>query len=254
MRTCVFLPAAALSAAALAACERPQAAPLDTAAPAAAATATAAPISGGGSTASATAVARGPGPLALPTVFPRTCEGEDCEVEFSAFACAGVELRSAAADTAPIVARISKGDTVNVRSIDLHLVEPGRVVLRRDFALDWVDDGEVRRPATDTLRFAAGDTVYLLHYDALGSWTWWHGGRVQSGNEFWAGPVNERLGGVTRSDDSSVAVGLSHPRRQYWWRVEQPSGTSGWWHADTLHSLLSISWMRRWESGCPPWK
>jgi hypothetical protein len=170
---------------------------------------------------------RGPQPLVMPMVFPRMCEGESCDVEFPALACAAVELRSAAADTAPIVARIATGDTVNVRTIDLHVVKPGLVILRRDFALDWADDGEQRYPAKDTLRFNAGDTVYLLHYESLGSWTWWHRGHLQSGNEFWAGPAHEKLGGVTQSDDSSVAVARSHPRRASWWRVELPSGAPG---------------------------
>lgn len=198
--------------------------------------------------------AEGPAPPMMPMIFPRTCEGEDCQAEFSALACAAVELRSDAADTAPIVARVAKGDTVNVRTQDLHVLKPGRVVVRRDFTLDWADAGEGRYPATDTRRFAAGDTVYLLHYNALGSWTWWYRGEVQSGNEFWAGPRDESLGGVTGSRDSSIAVALSHPRRESWWRVEPQSGAGGWWRADTLYSLLSIPWMQHWATGCPPWK
>jgi hypothetical protein len=195
-----------------------------------------------------------PGALRGPLVFPATCEGEDCDVEFPALACAAVELRATAADTARIVARVVRGDTVQVRTVDLHVDDPGRVVLRRDFALDWVDGGEGRSPAADTLHFAAGDTVYLLHYESLGSWKWWHRGRVQSGNEFWAGPAHESLGGATQSEDSSVAIALSHPRRSSWWRVEPRTGNAGWWRADTLYSLLSINWMRHWDSGCPPWK
>jgi hypothetical protein len=248
MRAHLFL-LAAVALSVVGACERPK--------PAASASAVPEPQAANRDTAPplpavSQASAQRPG---MPMVFPRTCEGEDCGVEFPALACAAVEFRSAAADTAPVVAHVAKGDTVNVRSIDLHVTEPGLVVLRRDFALDWADAGEGRFPAAATLRYAAGDTVYLLHYNELGSWTWWYRGSVQSGNEFWAGPAHERLGGVTRSRDSSVAVARSHPWRETWWRVELPSGASGWWRADTLYSLLSIPWMQHWgETGCLPSK
>jgi hypothetical protein len=107
--------------------------------------------------------------------------------------------------------------------------------------LDWdeyTDGGTF--PRKDTLHLAAGDTVYLLHYLALGSWAWWHRGKDDGGAEFWVGPEDGELGGVISGSDSSVAVALSHPRTADWWRVETRSGASGWWRADSLGSLVNI--------------
>jgi hypothetical protein len=262
-----FSPTAVALSLLLGACERPQRAPLDTAVKPATQPTLSAVVTpsetvrfAGTRQVAPERAPEGSQPPIMPAVFPgpvlfpRACEGEDCEVEFPAFACGAVQLRSAAADTAPIVARVARGDTVDVRSRDLHVLVPGRIVLRRNFALtDWKGE-EGRIPRQDTLRFAAGDTVYLLRYHELGAWTWWHRGGLQDGDEFWAGPRDGELGGVMRKRDSSVAVGLSHPRSEDWWRVQLKSGQSGWWRADTLYSLLSIHWMRHWASGCPPWK
>jgi hypothetical protein len=189
----------------------------------------------------------------MPQVVRGFCQGESCERgDYPALACATVELRSAAADTASVVARVQRGDTVHVRARDLHVLEPGRVVLRRDFALTWdVDAGGDQFPRSDTLHFAAGDTVYLLHYVALGGWVWWYRGREQAGGEFWAGPPDGELGAATHARDSSVAVGLSQPRTADWWQVETRTGRSGWWRADTLHGLLSIFRMQKWDDECP---
>jgi hypothetical protein len=189
----------------------------------------------------------------MPRVIERFCEGESCEVGgYAALACTVVGLRAAASDTAPVVARVERGDTVHVRARDLHVLEPGLIVMRRDFTLDWEMDVESGRyPRTDTLRFAAGDTVYLLHYTELGDWVWWYRGREERGSEFWAGPQDEDLGAATHSRDSSTAVGLTHPVRADWWHVRPRSGKPGWWRADTLHSLMSIAMMQKWNDECP---
>jgi hypothetical protein len=188
----------------------------------------------------------------MPLVIERFCQGESCSVEYPALACAPVELRAAAADSAAVVARVRRGDTVDVRTRNLHVLEPGRVVVRRDFALTWDVDAEGdRSPRQDTLRFTAGDTVYLLHYHELGSWAWWHRGRTASGSEFWAGPEDGDLGGAIFSDDASLAVGLSQPRTEDWWHVVPRSGRPGWWRADTLDGLMSIPAMQKWSDDCP---
>jgi len=257
MRPLFFLATVTL---ALVACERPKAWSVDTPAPVAPVTLAATPPDTGPLEApqvSASSAAEGPPSPVMPAVFPgpvvfpQTCEGESCEVQFPALACAAVELRSAPADTASVAARIAPGDTVEVRTRDLHVLEPGRIVLRRDFALtEWQGEGG-RHPRSDTLRFAAGDTVYLLRYIEVGAWTWWHRGRLQDGDEFWAGPLGDGPGAATHSSDSSVAVALSHPIRADWWRVEPRSGRAGWWRADTLYGLMSIPRMEKWNDECP---
>lgn len=186
----------------------------------------------------------------MPLVFRDACVGEDCETSFPALACEGVELRAAAADGAPVVGRVARGDTVRVATRELHVLQPGMVVVRRDFALTWEDGGEDQVPSRDTLHFAAGDTLYLLRYYALGNWAWWRRGRTESGAEFWAGPSDGELGGTTRSSDSSVAVALSQPRTQDWWRVEPRAGQGGWWLADSARELRSIPGMQHWGESC----
>ncbi len=199
-----------------------------------------------------TPVARSAARPLEPRVIERFCPGESCDTDFPALACAPVDLLSIAADSAPIVARVERGDTVQVRTRDLHVLEAGRVVLQRDFALTWDVDMEGDQiPRADTLTFAAGDTVYLLLYTELGGWVVSHRGREAMSGEFWAGPETGRLGAAIYSSDSSVAVGLSHPRTADWWQVEPRSGRAGWWRADTLYSLMSIPAMQKWNDDCP---
>ncbi|HEY2853415.1 MAG TPA: hypothetical protein VGJ18_11245 [Gemmatimonadaceae bacterium] len=191
------------------------------------------------------------GRLAFPMILDSTCEGEDCETTFAALACDDVVLQAAPSTTAAIVARIKRGDTLNVRRTDLHVLRPGIVVLKRNYVLDSSTDEEgSRSPRPDTLHFAAGDTVYLVQYLGLGSWEWWHRGRTSSGGEFWAGPVNAHRGGVARSKDSTIAVGRSHPVSQAWWLIQRRTGQVGWWAADSARAVRSIQGMKHWDDWC----
>ncbi|HSQ30419.1 MAG TPA: hypothetical protein VLN49_11250 [Gemmatimonadaceae bacterium] len=194
-----------------------------------------------------------PSGLVFPMVFDSTCEGEDCEAtNFLAAACDSAVLRATRSDSSPVVARVGIDDTVLVLSRSLHVLEPGIVLLRREYTLATDDDGEgPPSPRKDTLHFASGDTLYLIRYLELGSWVWWYGGRLQSGYEFWGGDNDESVayGGI--SDDSTNAVRRSVPKIAHWWHVRPRTGREGWWHADPRPALVSLNQMLHWNDNCP---
>ncbi|HXQ77903.1 MAG TPA: hypothetical protein VN797_06840 [Gemmatimonadaceae bacterium] len=193
------------------------------------------------------------GHLVLPIVLVNACEGEDCETQFTALACGDAVLRTEPSVKAPVVARVARGDTVEVRRTDLHIISPGIVILRRAYVLDSDasdDPDQSRIPRADTLRFAAGDTLYLLRYLELGSWLWWRG-RPSSGSEFWAGPAGEGYGGATHRTDSSLAIARSQPKIDVWWLIERQGATSAWWLRDSRGSIRSLPAMKHWGEHCP---
>lgn len=194
------------------------------------------------------------GHLQLPFVSASACEGEDCETSFTGFACAARNLRAAAASSAPVVARIARGDTFSVRRTDVHVVRPGVVVVKRAFAIESDADVESDRlsPRKDTLRFAAGDTVYLLHYGGLGWWYFFHRGKESDAGGFWGTPEALRKGAMGIVDgDSSSAVLRSHPVRETWWLAYRGALPLGWWLVDSTRTLRSVYQMQHWEDYCP---
>lgn len=200
-----------------------------------------------------TGVRVGPGGrLLLPIVFPAACEGEDCQSAFTALACSAVELHAAPDTTSPVVARIAGGDSVHVQRTDLHVLQPGVVVVKRSFVLasEPRDADSGPQPRTDTLHLAAGDTVYLLRYQMLGSWVYRWKGRTTEGSEFWGGPFEgEPIGGAER--DSSRAVARSQPVIDSWWLLDDGTRPLGWWRADSTASLRSKRDMEYWGDHCP---
>lgn len=194
------------------------------------------------------------GHLVLPAVFANACEGEDCESSFTGFACAGVNLRAAPASSAPVVARIARGDTFSVKRSDIHVARPGIVVVKRAFAIesDADMDGGRAHARKDTLRFAAGDSVYLLRYGELGWWHLLHRGKESGAGGFWGTPetlANGALGMV--SGDSSRAVLRSQRVREDWWLVYRGEQPLGWWQRDAARTLRSVFQMQHWEDYCP---
>jgi hypothetical protein len=190
----------------------------------------------------------------LAPTIPRTlhdvCEGEDCTTAFRAFACTALTLRADTHDDAPVVAQVPAHDTVRVTHTDWHLTAPGIVLIRRSFLLDWRSDSEGdRAPRPDTVHFAAGDTVRLLHYMSLGSWRWWYRGRISTGGEFWDG---DSLNGGSELSDSSIAEIVSRPAHEDWWRIELAPERGGWWHAGRGHErALAARYMGEWDGTCP---
>lgn len=188
---------------------------------------------------------------AFPLIFAATCEGEDCETSFPAFACAPVDVRASPSPTAPVVARVARGDTVQVSRADLHVVQPGVVVVKRKTVLDsdFPGDGD-RRPRPDTLRLAAGDTLWLIRYESLGEWDYWWRGRMTSGSGFWGVPATADALGES-STDSSRAIARSQPVTESWWLLSSGARPLGWWRADSLARLRSIRSMEYWGDYCP---
>ena len=189
-------------------------------------------------------------PIPAPLVLDGACEGEDCMTRFAALACADTDLRATASDSAPVVARVSAGDTVEVTQTDLHVLRKGLVVVR-DTVTRGPDDVYTGGDSTSgSLRFLPGDTLHLLRYVELGAWHWMRHGRLEGGMEFWAGPVDGRAGGAMHKKDSTRAVALSHPVVATWWQVTLPGGTTGWWRADERDELLGIPQMEHWMMSC----
>ena len=71
----------------------------------------------------------------------------------------------------------------------------------------------MRRNCTDTLRFFAGDTLYVLNYLDLGSWDWWYRGKAGVGQEFWSGALQRSFSGR----ENLPAVSISAPRGDWWY-------------------------------------
>jgi hypothetical protein len=187
--------------------------------------------------------------LHFPIVVDSACEGEDCDAtNFAAVACDSAVLHAAASDSSPIVARIPVGDTVHVIARSLHILQPGIVLVRRDYTLAN-HSGEGRlAPPPDTSHFFAGDILYLLRYLELGSWMWTYHGKVQSGDEFWGGSIDAKFGGS--SQDTTYAVRLSEPMVAHWWHVQPRRGGSGWWHEETEPALESVNQHVKWGNHC----
>lgn len=187
----------------------------------------------------------------FPLIFARSCEGEDCETSFPAFACAPVDLRASPFPTAPVVARVARGDTVQVSRADLHVVQPGIVVVKARTVIDseFPGDGDPR-PRPDTLRLAAGDTLWLIRYESLGEWDYWWRGRMSSGSEFWGVPPTGEAFGES-SADSSRAIARSQPVTESWWLLSSGARPLGWWRVDSLARLRSLRTMDYWGDYCP---
>ncbi|NUQ20184.1 MAG: hypothetical protein HOQ09_04405 [Gemmatimonadaceae bacterium] len=192
------------------------------------------------------------GRLRFPIVFAASCEGEDCETSFKGLACAAVDLRAAADTAAPVVARVARGDSVHVKRTDLHLVRPGIVVAKRPIvrASETGIDDDRTMPRADTLRIAAGDTVWLLQYEQLGWWRYWWKGRTTDGGQFWGVPADEEAFGEA-THDTSRAVARSQPATESWWLLDDGKHPIGWWRADSTASLRSVYNMEHWDEHCP---
>lgn len=189
----------------------------------------------------------------FPVIFSTSCEGEDCETTFRAFACAPVDLHASPTGDAAVVARVGRGDSVDVRRTDIHVLRPGMIFVKQPIILDSDPDSDTGDPIPrgDTLRLAAGDTVYLLQYLGLGSWYYWSHGKLTSGAEFWGGPPDYSALGASAMADTSRAVARSQPLTEKWWLVARGGRTLGWWRADSVHRLRSVMQMQRWEDYCP---
>ena len=183
----------------------------------------------------------------LPWIVRNTCEGEDCGTQFEAEGCSATALHAEPEETSPVVASIAEGERVQVVRSDLHVNRAGIVVMKRDHVLDkdtGAEDDVV--PRKDTLRFTRGDTMFVLHYLALGRWVVAHHGRTYDTDEFW-GTTTHDMG--ANEGDSSVAIARSRPEREVWLLVATRPGVIGWWRGEHWE-LQSTFAMQHWGDDC----
>ena len=187
----------------------------------------------------------------LPLVLRDDCEGEDCLYAFPAAVCRPTVLRAAPDESAPIVAQLAEGDTVNVKR-ELHVKQVGVVVLKQSFVLDR-DIGNVEDPTSpprsDTVHFTQGDTIYLIRYLSLGAWRWAHRGQQHDSYVFWNTPPDPERG-VGPADSSRAAI-RSWPVREDWWHVRPRRGTPGWLLGTEDADLVSTSDVVHPHEHCP---
>jgi len=185
----------------------------------------------------------------------RACVGEGCHYDYPVVACQDLLLRASDSLDAKEIQTLRKGDTATLVTGNLHLTEPGIVLIKRDYALtdielDYEKDGKWSMPARDTLRFFAGDTLYVLNYLDLGRWEWWYRGNPGAGDEFWSGPLQRSFS--SRRD--LPAVSISEPRGDWWYKLRGRSGSEGWirtagegwWQEKKFVETASGEWK------CPP--
>jgi hypothetical protein len=166
----------------------------------------------------------------LPFIIRGSCEGEDCTYGYKIVACRALSLAASDTGDRTPVGKIQAGDTVRVQTGNFHVVQPGIVVMKRDYAItDKMSEGQSLGPREDTLRFFARDTVYLLDRGELGGWTWWYRGKKQSENEFWSGPAQTAFG----PGEEPAGVSLSLPQGEMWYLLSTSAGLEGWlkWEA-----------------------
>jgi hypothetical protein len=182
-------------------------------------------------------------PVRYPVVEQTSCIGESCDTAFPAVACRSVQLRTAPADTASLGPVIALNDTVDVTQTDLHLEAPGVVQFLAAYVHNRDSNGDgAPTPAKDTVRFSAGDTLYLVRYIGQG---WWdavlRNKQYRISDGYWySSDLPGQLG--TFSLDSSVAIARSYPRVATWWHVSIRDGRQGFWKFD----------QERWREGLKP--
>jgi len=158
-----------------------------------------------------------------------SCPGEDCTYGNLVVACEDLPLvatDSLGAKQTGVT--IHKGDTVTLVTGNLHLIEPGIVLVKRDYAITEYSNAEggPRRPRPDTLRFFSGDTLYVLDYLELGDWNWWYRGKAGASEEFWTGAGQRSFG---PGDRQRPAISISKARGEWWYKLQVDVHDEGGW-------------------------
>ena len=155
--------------------------------------------------------------LPLPRVTRTGCDESGCEHARPALACRELVLHATDSDRAPVLGRIGPGDSLTIMTANLHIVSPGTVFFRNNYAITEKYHGDGARqdePRPDTVRFAAGDTLYVFEQHEEGFVTWWYRGMLGVGMPFW---------------DTAEAVEVSPRRTVFWYKTRRGDGTVGWW-------------------------
>jgi hypothetical protein len=103
---------------------------------------------------------------------------------------------------------------------NFHILSPAKVFMPNGYAITekYDIDGE-HGPRPDTVRFAAGDTLYVFEQDQE-FFAWWYHGMLGHGRRFWYG-------------DASDGIEVSPQRAVYWYEVKRPNHPTGWWKKET---------------------
>ena len=193
----------------------------------------------------------------MPMVKAGSCPGEDCTYGYLVVACEDLSLLSIdSAGAKPLGIALHKGDTATLVTGNLHLLQPGIVLMKRDYAItDVVDESsDYKAPRPDTLRFFAGDTVYVLDYLELGAWNWWYRGKAGSGGEFWTGVLQRSYG---PGDEKRPAVAISKPRGEWWYQLQIDTNNEGGWIRAERGWWVELQFVRLdsdWKCGGQPGK
>jgi len=188
----------------------------------------------------------------MPMVRTGACPGESCVYGYPVVACRNLSFRASDSFDTEEIGVFAKGDTAILVTGNLHLTEPGIVLIKRDHAVTDIEyDGESYGPAKDTLRFFAGDTLYVLDYLELGSWNWWYRGKAGASEEFWTGPLQRSF---ELGDEQRPAISISAPRGAWWYMLRSRSGAEGWVRTDVEGWWGERNFVRtdRDDWKCPP--
>jgi hypothetical protein len=151
--------------------------------------------------------------LELPRVVPDAdCAEDGCGFPWRRVACNELTVRAKDSDDAPVVGKIAAGDTFTVKSSHVHIT-PAKLRFRKDYAItDTYDMDGTQRPRPDTVRFAAGETLYVFEHDETLGTRWWYHGMLGRGSPFW--------------DEGDE---LSPQHTVTWYEVARPDARSAWW-------------------------
>lgn len=155
--------------------------------------------------------------LSLPRVTRTGCDETGCEHARPAVACRELVLHATDSDHAAVLGRIASGDSLTIMTANLHIVAPGKVFFRNNYAITEKyhgDGASQHEPRPDTVRFAAGDTLYVFEQHEEGFVTWWYRGMLGHGVPFW---------------DTLEAVEISPQRTVFWYKTTKSDGMTGWW-------------------------
>jgi hypothetical protein len=149
--------------------------------------------------------------LSLPRIIKGYCESEDCFYPWHPRACRELTLYKADSAGAAIAGRIAAGDTFTVENSNLHILAPLKVVFSKAYAItESYDIDGPHGPRPDTVRFAAGDTLYVFERELFR--TWWYHGMLGHGQPFW------------NSTDE-----VSQGRTIMWYQVTRADRSQAWW-------------------------
>jgi hypothetical protein len=151
--------------------------------------------------------------LKLPRVVPDAdCSEDGCGFPWRRVACNELLLRATDSDDAPTVGKIAAGDTFTVKSSHLQITAPAKILFRKNYAItESYDVDGAHGPRPDTVRFAAGDTLYVFEHDDQLT-RWWYRGMLGRGLPF-----------GDKGDE------LSPQQTVTWYEVVRPEAASAWW-------------------------